>query len=122
MKEILVCFLLYAGAAFMLLAALGIVRMPDLYVRMQATTKATTLGIGLLTAAVALHLSEAGAWARAAGILVFFFLTAPVAAHVIARAAYFVGIAPWDGTVTDELRGRYDAATHELASRKKSGA
>ncbi len=114
MIEILVSLLLFVGAVFMLLAAVGVVRMPDLYTRMQATTKATTLGVGCLALAVAVGVGGTGAWLRAVAIIVFLYLTAPVAAHVIARAAYFVGTAKWKGTVVDELEGRYDPATHEL--------
>ena len=114
MIEILASLLLFAGAGFMLLAAVGVVRMPDLYTRMQATTKATTLGVGCLVLAVAVGVGGIGAWVRAAAIIVFLYLTAPVAAHLIARAAYFVGTGKWKGTIIDEMHGRYDQATHEL--------
>jgi len=53
---------------------------------------------------------------RAGAIVLFFYLTAPVAAHVIARAAYFVGAEIWTSTVADELRGRYEEQTHRLRS------
>jgi multicomponent Na+:H+ antiporter subunit G len=46
----------------------------------------------------------------------FFLLTAPVAAHMIGRAAYFVGVPLWSGTITDELRGHYDMKTHRLSA------
>ena len=47
--------------------------------------------------------------------ITFVFLTAPVAAHMIARASYFVGVPLWEGTIIDELRGHYDRRTHRLA-------
>jgi multicomponent Na+:H+ antiporter subunit G len=112
--ELLASVLLLAGATFMLLASVGVLRMPDLYTRMQATTKATTLGVGCLALAVAVGGGGAGAWVRAAAMIVFLYLTAPVAAHVIARAAYFVGTGRWKGTILDEMQGRYDPKTHEL--------
>ncbi|MFN3326638.1 MAG: monovalent cation/H(+) antiporter subunit G [Bryobacteraceae bacterium] len=100
----------------MLLSTIGVMRMPDLFTRLQATTKATTVGIGAIMLAVALHFHAWGASLRAAMILLLFALTTPVAAHVIARAAYSVGIRLWSGTIADELRGRYDEVTHRLRS------
>ncbi len=114
MNDYLAAALLTAGAVFTFLSAVGVVRMPDCYTRMQATTKATTLGLGLIVSAVAVHLETPGAWARAVAIVAFLYATAPVAAHVLARAAYFVGNRPWEGTHLDELRGRYDPETHDL--------
>lgn len=117
MKEVVVSALLFVGAIFTLLAAVGIVRFPDLYTRMQATTKAVTLGVGLLMLSVGIYFGESSTWVKAAAIILFLYLTMPVAAHVIARAAYFVGTTLWHGTVADELRGQYDVKTHELDSR-----
>ncbi len=118
MTGMLVVIFLVAGATFMLLAAVGVLRMPDLYMRMQATTKATTLGAGCLLVAAALALDNPGAWVRALAVVLFLYLTAPVAAHVIARAAYFVGTNMWKGTVLDEMKGCYDEQTHELRGEK----
>ena len=54
--------------------------------------------------------------ARALGVILFILMTAPVAAHVIGRAGYFVGARLWGGTVKDELKPNYDPLTHELKS------
>lgn len=105
-----------AGASLMLLAALGIVRLPDLLTRMHATTKAAALGVILIMLAVALHFAEVGVAARAFAIVVFILMTAPVGAHVLGRAGYFVGSKLWSGTVKDELKPNYDPLTHELKS------
>ena len=115
MNEILSPALLMIGAGFALLAGVGVVRMPDLFTRMQAATKASTLGIGCILVAVAMHFGELGITTRALTAMLFVFLTAPVAAHMIARAAYFVGVPLWKGTIIDELRGHYDRRTHRLA-------
>lgn len=104
------------GAFFMFVAAVGIIRMPDLLMRMHAATKAGTLGTGLILAAVAVFHGDLGVSMRAVATISFLFLTAPVAAHMIGRAAYFAGVRLWEGTVIDELRGRYDERTHELES------
>lgn len=108
--------LILSGAIFMLLAALGVLRLPDLLTRMHATTKAATLGASLIMLAVALHFPQVAVVARALGVILFIMVTAPVAAHVIGRAGYFVGSRLWDGTVKDELRPNYDPLTHELKS------
>jgi multicomponent Na+:H+ antiporter subunit G len=49
-------------------------------------------------------------------VVVFIFVTAPVAAHMIARAAYFSSVPLWEGTLSDDLEGRYDERTHTLHS------
>jgi multicomponent Na+:H+ antiporter subunit G len=90
------------GATLVLLAAVGIVRMPDLFTRMQAATKASTLGLGCLLAAAAISLADSSALVRAVSIGAFVMLTSPVSNHVIARAAYLTRVPLWSGTVTDE--------------------
>lgn len=115
MTEFLVAACLVTGTLFMLLAALGALRMPDLPMRMHATTKAGALGSGLVMLAVALHYGESDVTARAIAIIVFIMLTAPVAAHVLARAGYFVGVPLWHRILADELRDKYDPATHTLS-------
>jgi CPA2 family monovalent cation:H+ antiporter-2 len=115
MNEIISSALMIIGAAFALLAGAGVVRMPDLFTRMQAATKASTLGIGCMVLAVPIHFGELGITTRALATIIFVFLTAPVAAHMIARAAYFVGVPLWERTIIDELHGHYDRRTHKLA-------
>lgn len=114
--EALTALLLLTGAFFMLLAAVGIMRMPDLFMRMSASTKSVTLGVSSMLLAVALHFNDLAIGARALAAILFVFLTAPVAAHMIARAGYARGVSLWQGTIADELRGRYNAETGELAS------
>lgn len=116
MKEWITATLMFLGATLMLLAALGITRMPDLYSRMQAATKAGILGVGFMLLAVAVHFGEIGVTTQALLVVAFFFLTSPVAAHIIARAAYLSKVPLWEGTVWDELRGQYDPRTHALES------
>jgi len=117
MREWVVAALLLLGAAFSLLAAIGVVRMPDLFTRMQTTTKAASLGAGFILVAVAVHFANVAVTTRAVAAVAFVLLTAPVAAHMIGRAAYVVGVPLWEGSVADQLRGHYDPATHELDSR-----
>lgn len=103
MLDALTAFLLVAGALFAFVAALGVVRLPDLLVRMHAATKAGTLGAGLIFLAAAIHGADTGVTLRALAAIAFLLLTAPVSAHLIGRAAYRVGVRLWDRTVVDEL-------------------
>jgi multicomponent Na+:H+ antiporter subunit G len=116
MKEWITAILMLLGAAFMLLAAVGITRMPDVYTRMQPATKAATLGVGCMLLAVAVHFSEVGVTMRALAGIAFVVLTAPVAAHMIGRAAYLLGLPMWEGTQVDELEGHYNQKTGYLES------
>jgi multicomponent Na+:H+ antiporter subunit G len=102
--SLLTAILFMAGATLALLAAVGVLRMPDLFTRMQASTKAATLGLGCLLAGLALHLPDLTVIIRAGCIAAFVMLTTPVAAHVIARAAYLTGVPLWKGSVVDERR------------------
>lgn len=101
----IVALLLVLGALFMFLAGVGLVRLPDLYLRMSATSKAATLGASLILLGAAAHFGTAVVAGRAVVIVVFLFLTAPVAAHAIGRAGYRRKSPLWKGTVVDELAG-----------------
>ena len=113
MTELVTAILMVAGGLFAFAAALGVLRLPDIFIRMHASTKAGTLGCGLILAAVAVHFGETGIVARAIAAIVFVMLTAPVAAHMIGRAAYRTGVPLWQGTVIDELAGSERAPAPE---------
>jgi multicomponent Na+:H+ antiporter subunit G len=115
MTEALTAALVLAGAALSLVAAIGLIRMPDLPMRMHAATKAGTLGAGLLLGAVAVAYSDAGVTIRALATIGFLFLTAPVSAHVIGRAAYRNGLQLWEHTCLDELAADRAASTPDDA-------
>jgi len=96
------------GTLLVLIAAVGVLRMPDLFARMQASAKAATLGVMSLSAAAALHVDSGEVALRALLIAVFLALTSPIAAHLIARAGYLTGCAEAADLLMDELKGRYD--------------
>ena len=98
--------LFVTGAALALLAAIGVLRMPDVFTRMQASTKAPTIGLGCLLAGLAIQHPELWFVIRAASIGAFMMLTTAVAAHVIARAAALTGAPLWKGTCLDERPDR----------------
>mgnify|MGYP006422097443 CR=1 FL=1 len=104
------------GAVFVLAAGVGVLRMPDVYIRMHAATKAGTLGSGLMLLGVALQAADTAIVLRALAAIGFLILTAPVAAHLLGRAAYMSGVPMWPGTVIDELKGHYDLRRHTLAA------
>ena len=116
MTEWLVSAFLISGALFGLLAAVGVLRLPDLPTRMHASTKAGALAAMLIMGGVAVFFTEGAVVARAIAIIIFIVMTAPVAAHVIGRAGYFVGVPLWEGTVQDDLRDAYDQESHRLSS------
>lgn len=116
MKEIATVVLMLLGSAFMLLAGLGLVRMPDVFNRMQAATKGSTLGALLLMAAAMVHFGTLDVIVRAFLVVLFLFVTAPVAAHALSRAAYIAGVPLCRESIRDELRGRYEAGTERVLS------
>jgi multicomponent Na+:H+ antiporter subunit G len=116
MAQILSAILMVIGAGFMLIAAIGVARLPDVFMRMHASTKSATLGVGCLMLGAALHFGDFAIAARAVAVVIFFFVTAPVAAHMLGRAAYLAGVPLWDKTLSDELRGKYDLEQHTLDS------
>ena len=87
--------LLAGGAFFGLVAAVGLIRLPDLYTRAHAASKTDTLGAGLSLAAVAIVYDAGLPTVKTVLLLVFLFITNPTAAHAIARAASDQGIEPW---------------------------
>ncbi len=115
-EDIITAILLLTGTFFMFVAALGLLRLPDLYMRMSATTKSATLGVSFTLLASALHFEDIGIVNRSLATIVFLGLTAPVAAHLIGRAAYIRGVKYWEHTHTDELKGQYDLEKNELKS------
>lgn len=95
--------LLVIGALFSLVAAIGMLRLPDLYTRMHAASKAGVVGAGLILLAVAVASVDGPVTLRAILGILFLLLTTPVAAHLLARAAYRTGLRPLTGTHLNDL-------------------
>lgn len=104
-------FVMFLGALFMLIAAIGIVRMPDLFTRMQAATKTGTAGAGCVLVGTALFMLQTQVTSKVLLVVAFLFLTAPVAAHMLARAGYLVEIPLAPQTQIDELKARFGKGT-----------
>jgi multicomponent Na+:H+ antiporter subunit G len=101
--KIVTMVLMVAGSLVVFLGAVGLYRMPDVYHRMQASAKASSLGVALLLLAVAFHFGDAQVTLRAVAGILFIFITVPVAAHLLARAAHRIRVPAWSGTLADEL-------------------
>ena len=107
------------GTAFALVAAVGILRMPDLYTRLHAAGTAGTLGAICALLAGAVYAGDTGVTVRVLMVIGFLLMTFPIAAHRIARAGYITDVRQEEGTVMDELKGRYDSKTCALASPRR---
>ena len=122
MRDTAIALLLFAGTFFVMVAALGVVRMPDIYMRLSAASKASTLGASCILAAVALYFASTAVTGKVVAIIAFTLLTAPVAAHMLGRAAYFSGEPLWEKSTVDELEksGAWleNKSTDQLAARE----
>ena len=104
MIEYAVCAGLVVGTFFVAVSALGLLRLPDVYSRMHAVTKATTIGLAGMLAASALDGWSDGRGFLAEALTIWFvFLTNPVGGHMIARSAYLTGTPLTKDSVLDQL-------------------
>jgi len=103
---VLAVLFLLLGAALMLVTGLGLMRMPDIFTRMHAATKGASLGVAFMLLATALVFQETGVTLKGTITVLFIFLTAPVAANLLARAAYAQKTPLWKKSVMDEGRGK----------------
>jgi multicomponent Na+:H+ antiporter subunit G len=110
---LLISLLIILGSAFAFIAALGVLRMPDFYMRMHAATKAGAFGALLLLLSAALYFGTLRAGITAALVIVFYYLTTPVAAQTLAESAYRRGIKLWDRSLTDRLKESGEIEPHE---------
>lgn len=106
--------LLLLGAFLMLLTGIGLLRMPDIFTRMHAATKSASLGVALLLLAAALVFQDAMVVTKALVTIAFIFLTAPVAASLLGRAAYARRTPLWEHSVLDEGRDHIAVRPNQL--------
>jgi multicomponent Na+:H+ antiporter subunit G len=102
MTDIIGYILIIVGILFDVFGCIGLVRFPDVYNRLQASTKCVTLGTILLLAGVALVSGVGPTAARAIICAVFILITSPTAAHAIAKGAYASGVQLWEKSVVDK--------------------
>ena len=112
--DLLTVFALLSGLFFMLVAALGLLRMPDFFHRTHAATKGATLGIvGMLVASMLYlssleNVSTINIVTRVVLVILFQFIANPVGAHVLSKAAHLDRVPKWHGTVSDDLETQRD--------------
>ncbi|MCC5920440.1 MAG: monovalent cation/H(+) antiporter subunit G [Cyclobacteriaceae bacterium] len=103
--EIISSILILIGAGFMGIASIGMLRLPDFYIRMSAITKAATLGTGLIILGIVIYFNDLVIAGKGFVIFTFTILTSPVAAHIISRAATRKGVPFWGKTDVKEFEG-----------------
>ncbi len=101
--ELIVSILLVAGGAFALVGAIGLARFPDFFTRLHGPTKATTLGVGSIAMASIVYFFSQGEDAGVSELLimVFLFLTTPISANILAKAAMHIKVG-----ITEKTRGK----------------
>ncbi len=104
MNDIIIMILCTLGALFILIAALGVYRMPDFYSRLSVTVKAATLGVGCILGAAAFHFFDFAVTTKVFAVIFFLLITSPVGAFLIARVALLTGIKLWDKSLYNELK------------------
>jgi len=117
-QEILSAVFILAGSIFMLIASIGTIRLPDFYIRNSASTKAVVLGVLLILLGVGIHYNDTIVFIEIFAILLFIFLIAPLAAHIVSRAAVITQVKFWEKTKLDELR-EYEKEQEEEAGEKR---
>lgn len=114
MTELISAVLMLGGSFFTFATAVGILRLPDFFLRVHAITKAGTLGVGLVFLAAAVFFSELTVVTRALATVAFVLVTAPVSSHLIGRAGYLDRVEMWEGTSVDDLRELYQLRRETL--------
>lgn len=116
MSEWIISIFLLFASIVVLLAAIGLLRLPDLPTRMHATTKSGVLAVILVMIAVAIFFASADITVRVIAIIIFTCVTAPIAAHAIGRAGYLSGVRLWSETSRDDLQDYYKSKEDERES------
>ena len=101
--EIVITIILTLGSLLMLIAAIGLIRLPDIFMRMHAATKAPSLGVTLMLIAFALYFADTATSIKAVAIILFIFTTTPIASHAIGATAHRLKIKKWYKMKIDDL-------------------
>ena len=97
-------FFVLLGSIVTLVAALGVMRLPDFFMRMHAATKAGVVGPSLLLVGAGFDEPSLRTWIKIARAILFLFTTTPIAAHLLGKAGYLGGVELWAGTTRNDLK------------------
>lgn len=92
-----------AGSVVTFVAALGVLRLPDFFMRMHAATKAGVVGPSLLLVAAGFYDPSLSTWIKIFLAILFLLTTTPIAGHLIGKAGFVGGVELWGGTVRNDL-------------------
>ena len=101
-----------AGLVFMVVGAIGVVRLPDAYNRLHAASKCVTLGLTGMLLAACYHLGTAPVVSKALATIAFTFVATPIGTHMLAKAAHHGHLKMWERTLSDELAEDKADPTH----------
>ncbi|MCK5271877.1 MAG: Na+/H+ antiporter subunit G [Sedimentisphaerales bacterium] len=104
MNEVIGIILISIGLVFDLVGAIGLIRLPDIYNRLQAATKCVTLGTVSLLVGAGVYTGLSHLGMKALLCAWFILLTSPVGAHAIARGAHLFGVKLWEGSLSDAYK------------------
>lgn len=110
MNELLCKIFLVIGIAFDVVGCIGLVRLPDVYNRLQAATKCVTLGTSMILLSVVMYTGLNSIGVKALLCIWFVLITSPTGAHAIARAAHRSGIRLWKDSVMDKYAEDHEGA------------
>ena len=116
MNDIIGMSIVAVGALFNLFGCIGLVRLPEVYNRLQASTKCVTMGTCLILLGSVISLGSLPGVVKGLICIVFVLITSPTGAHALARAAHRSGVALWEKSVVD----RYAEDTRELSQEEQT--
>ncbi len=108
----LIIILLVIGSITILVASIGLLRMPDFYLRISSVTIAGTFGVGAMLLAAALYFLSFSLTMHVLGGIIFLALTVPIGSQLLGRAAYIMEFPVWKGTMHDDLKDKSDTDLH----------
>jgi multicomponent Na+:H+ antiporter subunit G len=118
-SNVIIGYILIAiGAAFDFFGCLGLLRLPDVYNRLQAATKCVTLGTMMILIGTAVTTASPWIALKAVICAVFIAITSPTAAHALARGSYLGGVRLWDRSVVNKFKERAEELKYQVEGEK----
>ncbi len=121
MAEYIAAFFLIIGTLFIFIASIGLLKMPDVYLRMSTSAIAATFGVLSMLVATAIHFMELTLTLHIIGLIIFLMLTVPIGAHMLGRSSHIIGLEMWDKTVCDDLKGKFNKDTNDFDGMEEEG-